>query len=306
MHLFVVSVLLVLGFPLIVSEVVDSFGTCSEFFFNEQPPVIPGVLRNSVSQDNSCYKLICQKHKNAYRFATLYNTANKIPVFSAYKYTGNSAERVIPWMIEPQLEPLNTEMCEEPCINQTNTGDYRNTQNLTPGCLFPNSHAADEITAESTFTLTNAVPQCASFKNHSWRLVEENFRSIMHSHCRDKNNRENILAYVLTGAVPSPDKFLNDRVNIPSSMWTVFCCFDTKSETWLSQGHWAENKERNIANINAKPLETLQTFLQKQYGAGTKLFNDKCFSFFNATNRPIEDKKQEPLWSLFKKTPASP
>ncbi len=105
MCLFVVSVLLVLDFPIIMTEVVDSFNTCKDFFLNGQPPVIPGILDNSVSQDNNRYKLICQKYKNAYRFATLYDTANKIPVFSAYKYTekGNFTRPNNKWMIESQV-----------------------------------------------------------------------------------------------------------------------------------------------------------------------------------------------------------
>lgn len=46
--------------------------------------------------------------KNAgsgYTFATLYDTTNRIPVFSAYKYTGrgNFRRPMIPWMVEPQV-----------------------------------------------------------------------------------------------------------------------------------------------------------------------------------------------------------
>lgn len=104
MRLFVVSILLLFGFPFIMTKVVDSFSTCSEFFLKGQPPTIKDILENSVSQDNNQYKIICQKYKNAYRFANFYNTANKIPVFSAYKYTGSATGRPhLPWMIEPQV-----------------------------------------------------------------------------------------------------------------------------------------------------------------------------------------------------------
>lgn len=105
MRQFVVSALLVLGFPFIMTEVVTSFNSCKDFFLDGQPPVIPGIVRNSVSQDENRYKLICQKYKNAYRFATLYDIANKIPVFSAYKYTGkgNFKRPKIKWMIESEV-----------------------------------------------------------------------------------------------------------------------------------------------------------------------------------------------------------
>ncbi len=55
----------------------------------------PGILDNSVSQDNNHYKLICQKYKNAYRFATLYDTAKKIPVYSAYKQRWKEYENIL-------------------------------------------------------------------------------------------------------------------------------------------------------------------------------------------------------------------
>ncbi|XP_050992286.1 endonuclease domain-containing 1 protein-like [Labeo rohita] len=215
MRLLVVSALLVYGFSFVITKVVDSFSTCSDFFLNGQAPVIPGILQNSVSQDNNCYKLICQKYQNAYKFATLYDTTNKIPVFSAYRYTGIYGRRPrIPWMIELQFETLDATM-REPCVNQAFPGDYWTQNNLTCGHLFPNGHAANEIAALSTFTLTNTVPQYASFNNGSWGRMEQTVRNTMHSHCRDKDNAGNILAYVLTGAVPSK-VFLNNRVNVPS------------------------------------------------------------------------------------------
>lgn len=111
MRLFVIiSVLLVSGFPFIMTEVVESFSTCSNFFFEDQPPEIEGVLKDSTSQDNTRYKLICQKFDNEYRFATLYDTTMRIPIFSAYKYTGHYDETAhIQWMMEPQVMFLMVE-----------------------------------------------------------------------------------------------------------------------------------------------------------------------------------------------------
>jgi len=104
MRLFVVAMLL-FGFPFIMSKVVDSFRNCREFFFHGQPPMISGILNDSVSLDNNHYKIICQKYKNEYRFATFYDTTNRIPVFSAYGYIGHCKGRPqIPWMIEPQVK----------------------------------------------------------------------------------------------------------------------------------------------------------------------------------------------------------
>uniref|UniRef100_A0A9J7WV73 Endonuclease domain-containing 1 protein-like n=1 Tax=Cyprinus carpio carpio TaxID=630221 RepID=A0A9J7WV73_CYPCA len=278
MRFLVVSTLLVFGFSFIKTEVVNSFSTCSDFFLNGQPPVIPGILKNSVSQDNNRYKLICQKYQNAYKFATLYDTQKKIPVFSAYRYTGSYKGRPhIPWMIEPQLETYGDAM-REPCVNQAFPGDYwaqKSTlrRNLTRGHFFPNCHAADRITAESTFTLTNTAPQYDSFNKGSWNKTEITVRTTMNSHCRNKS--DNISAYVLTGAVPSKANLLNKRVNIPSSMWTVFCCYNSKTSTWESQAHWADNKDEQNEEktINATSVTELQMFMKKTYGSAPTLFH---------------------------------
>lgn len=102
--LSVVSVLLLLSFPFIMTEVVDSFSNCSEHFFNKQPPF---AVNASCSEGKENYKMICQRYKNRYRFATLYDTTHRIPVFSAYKYTGTgdrlNLQDIHPMMVEPQV-----------------------------------------------------------------------------------------------------------------------------------------------------------------------------------------------------------
>lgn len=76
---------------------------------------------------------------------------------------------------------------------------------------------------------------------------------------------------MLTGAVPdskTPPDILNDRVNIPSHMWTVFCCYNSTSEKWLSQAHWAENIDKSNEEgkkISEKTLKELQDFLKSKY-----------------------------------------
>uniref|UniRef100_A0A8C1S4P3 Si:ch211-133n4.10 n=1 Tax=Cyprinus carpio TaxID=7962 RepID=A0A8C1S4P3_CYPCA len=280
MRFLVVSTLLVFGFSFIKTEVVNSFSTCSDFFLNGQPPVIPGILENSVSQDNNRYKLICQKYQNAYKFATLYDTQKKIPVFSAYRYTGSyEGEPRIPWMIEPQLEDYDAAM-REPCVNQAFPGDYwaqnPSTRTLVNhGHFFPSGHATDSITAESTFTLTNTAPQYDSFNNGSWNPMEQTVKNTMNSDCRD--NSALLEKRVHWGAVPSKANLLNKRVNIPSSMWTVFCCYNSKTSTWVSQAHWADNKDKKEKTINAKSLEKLQKFMKEKYNSTSTLFHGEIF-----------------------------
>lgn len=170
-----------------------------------------------------------------------------------------------------------------PGANQATDRDYwkhKKTDNLSRGHLFPNGHAADEINAKSTYTLTNAVPQKSSFNGGSWRDMEQKVREFMYSNCRDENNPDKILAYVLTGAVPGNRK-MNDRVNIPSHMWTVFCCYNSNRRAWESQAHWAENKdEESPIPIAQKTLRQLEVFLSRKYKHSVKLFSKDSYNFF--------------------------
>ncbi|XP_073714255.1 endonuclease domain-containing 1 protein-like [Misgurnus anguillicaudatus] len=276
MRLFVASVvfvLLALSFPGIVSKLEKTLNKCDDFILNKMSPVIPGILKNSVTLKDR-YKIICQKYKNKIRFATLYDTSNKIPVFSAYKYTGITKFKKpqSPWMIESELEPTDAEM-REPFIEQARNQDYliKNPFNLIPGALL--NHAADRETAESTLTLTNSVPVKPGFREGLWNLVENKMKENMDINCTDHKNK--IVAYVLTGAVPGNEK-LNDRVNIPSHVWTAFCC-KNQAQRWVSQTYWAENKRYdNVNNIVLKSLEDLQNFLNKKLNKTVTLFNNNC------------------------------
>ncbi|XDV33825.1 hypothetical protein PO909_004093 [Leuciscus waleckii] len=288
MRLFIASVLavlLVFSCPFVTSEVLKTFDKCSEFFFRGQSPVIPGIL--NPRSENDRYKKICQKYTSkekdsenvgsGYMFATLYDTTNRIPVFSAYKYTGrgNFRRPSSSWMVEPQLDPPVDEMTV-PYANQAINEDFFNNYRLNRGHLFPSGHAADELTAESTFTLTNIVPQKISFNAGSWNRMEREISDIMNKHCYDNNNK--VLAHVLTGAIPGNNK-LNEKVNIPSYMWTAFCCYNSADRSWVSQAYWALNKEERTdeeKTISKKSLKELQEFLSQKWVNNVQLFESNC------------------------------
>ncbi|KAA0709967.1 Endonuclease domain-containing 1 protein [Triplophysa tibetana] len=268
MRLFVaivVCVLLALSFPGIDSKL-DKFTQCKEFFFKGKPPVIP---------NSNNYKTICQTFKNQVRYATLYDTARRIPLFSAYKYTGYTKINVpqSPWMAEKQLEPFAAEM-REPFVNQARNLDYmrNNANNYITGALFPTSHTADKETERSTLTLTNSVPLNKKFKESIWNLVETEMKNNMDNKCRDNNQKTQ--AYVLTGVIPG-DQQLNERVNVPSHVWTAFCCFDSSAKVWVSEAYNA-NVVHNEKNIVLKNLRNVENFLNERLGRGVKLFHENC------------------------------
>lgn len=104
----IVCVLLALSFPGIVSKLEDNFTKCGDFFFKGESPLIHGILENSEPRNND-YRVVCQKYRDKIRYATLYDTKKKIPVFSAYKYTGTK--------VFVKQESLQTRMIElEVCI----------------------------------------------------------------------------------------------------------------------------------------------------------------------------------------------
>ncbi|XP_055769429.1 endonuclease domain-containing 1 protein-like [Salvelinus fontinalis] len=265
---------------------------CKKFFLEGTTPNLPGILYDGIVKDQNHYKPICQLYKTIYRFATLYDTTNRIPVFSAYTFSGPPTDPrpKDPWMMEPQLNDVNNspEMQREgggKYQNQAGNYDYskliRNNpidyKSVNRGHLFPNSYANVLETQESTFTLTNIVPQVETFNGGSWNDMEEKVREKLMTDCFSNNRK--IEAYVVTGAVPSKRNTLNDRVNIPDLMWTAFCCLNKKKK-WMAEAYWGLNKKEDKGKtLNPETLGALEKELNKYHqgkDGPVKVFPKKC------------------------------
>uniref|UniRef100_A0A8C3JIF8 Uncharacterized protein n=1 Tax=Calidris pygmaea TaxID=425635 RepID=A0A8C3JIF8_9CHAR len=81
------------------SEVVPSFESCPQFFFQGTPP------NDVLNPNNPAW--ICQHYNSEYHFATLYNRDLRIPVYSAYIYEPGPGPRPHISMIEPQVSVLS-------------------------------------------------------------------------------------------------------------------------------------------------------------------------------------------------------
>uniref|UniRef100_A0AAY5L0B6 Endonuclease domain-containing 1 protein n=1 Tax=Esox lucius TaxID=8010 RepID=A0AAY5L0B6_ESOLU len=266
-----------------LSHVVEKFSSvpqCEDFFLEKTTPNIPDILVDGNVKGQNRYKPICQTFKNHYRFATLYDTTNRIPVFSAYKFTGDGGSRndiEKQWKIEPQLEDINAGKSMSEDVNniqyehQARNQDYKNSNIVNRGHLFPCMHADGNDAKESTFTLTNIVPQVESFNGGSWKLMEENVKNIMKHSCKD--DKKPIEAYVVTGAVPSKDTE-EKLVNIPTLMWTAYCCKNPNTKQWHSGAHWGENAEN--AETNCLPVADLHSMLTKIYKGNVQVFPQEC------------------------------
>nr|XP_046175760.1 endonuclease domain-containing 1 protein-like isoform X1 [Oncorhynchus gorbuscha] len=285
------STLLLLSLlPPALSHVVVKFSDvpqCQKFFLEGTTPNLPGILVDGMVQNQNRYKPICQLFNTIYMFATLYDTTNRIPVFSAYTFSGPPTDRrpkPEPWMIEPQLNRENNgpEMQNSgrdiEYKHQAGNYDYINsTQNkgVNRGHLFPNSHAHDLDTQKSTFTLTNIVPQDITFNDGSWKEMERNVRGTLVNNCKDANDQ--IKAYVVTGAVTSKSNTLNDRVNIPDLLWTAYCCLDKKNK-WMAEAHWGRNKNEDQGKtLNPETLGALEKKLSEFHQGGrVQVFPKDC------------------------------
>ena len=93
------SLLFSLSLSLVEADVVAQFQDvpeCLEYFYQGKVPewgaTTPGAAR------------LCQRFANRYHFATLYDTAQRIAVYSAYRFQpSNGGGREKRWFVEPQV-----------------------------------------------------------------------------------------------------------------------------------------------------------------------------------------------------------
>ncbi|XP_026546201.1 endonuclease domain-containing 1 protein-like [Notechis scutatus] len=244
-------------------EVVSSFDSCSQFFLGGKPP--------NLSPMNPA--IICQRYKNQYRFATMYDKTRRIPMYSAYKYNPGAGKRSNHWRIEPQLalpgdQNRKSMELESTCgikrnlleSSQAVDRDYRVAVRQDRGHLAPSSHQPDQDSKAATFTLTNIVPQFSALNQGQWREYEEHINT---DGCRE--------TYILVGAVPG-NNMINNRVNVPSHIWAAGCCVLQKGKR-----SWAVIAENNQNNVLYLTLGELQGQLANHYENKTiDLFNNAC------------------------------
>ncbi|XP_008299718.1 uncharacterized protein LOC103371990 [Stegastes partitus] len=277
------------------TELVDSVSDCAEFLLNKRPPQIPGILEGGTIQNQNRYKVICQTFMDQRRFLTLYDIKKRIPVFSAYKYKGeqDKGRPKTPWRTEPQLEERNDNMRDDQYINQASNADYKtdNKQRYNRGHLFPVSHAFNTDDKKSTFTLTNIVPQAVTFNGGSWEKMESCTKCALQEYCHINNGDPE--GFVVTGARPSESNTLNNRVNIPSMLWTAFCCRIRNTNRWLASAHWGDNiAEYGSKYLQTKSLAQLHQELSSVGSAFEAFPGKECPLHTNVAEFHTEDGKQ--------------
>ncbi|MBN3296849.1 ENDD1 protein, partial [Amia calva] len=205
------------------ASVGGTFDDCEQFMYKGTAPLW--------LEDHSL-KRICQRFADRPRYATLYDTANHIPVYSAYSFKrSDGAKRVdVPWMFEPQLaqDKSRSEMQPFPQGDyhqnfedtQAVLSDYIYAFSFERGQLNPDPHQADPNDKAATYTLTNIVPQVREFNIGPWAQHENMIRMRLNNYCRGT-------AYVVTGVTTSGNMIRRNevaRVAIPKYMWSAYCC----------------------------------------------------------------------------------
>ncbi|XP_062990584.1 endonuclease domain-containing 1 protein-like [Elgaria multicarinata webbii] len=254
-------------------EVVDSFeDSCPQFFFRGVPPIIglgpPHPAR------------ICQRYKNQYRFATLYDEDNRIPVYSAYIYNPGKAPRPNNWMVEPQLinpmlQPemetewafLNNHGAKEEALQESQAilRDYKNLTGLNRGHLNPNGHQPDQDAKSSTFTLTNIVPQNIKLNGGAWNNYEQTTMASKTTGCKE--------TFAVVGAVPGNNYIAGGRVNTPSFVWSAACCVIDNNH----RRSWAIIARNDQNVVHSLTLGQLEEKLGELYNCNRiSLFHTDC------------------------------
>ncbi|NWZ68844.1 ENDD1 protein, partial [Acrocephalus arundinaceus] len=217
---------------------------------------------------------ICQRHRNAYRFATLYDRDRRIPVYSAYKYKPGSGKRPnTSWYVEPQVNmQRESVLIDEKKFtlaqieqSQAVIEDYDKMTGLDPGHLNPSGHHDSTDSKTATFTLTNIVPQNTSLNNGEWNVYE--FKTMA------KKSKGCTTTYVITGAVPGNTDAVQGRVNKPSHIWSAACCV-VGTQPKRAWAVIAENNKNEVENLSLGELEARLTELYR--GRAVHLFNNAC------------------------------
>ncbi|XP_028826067.1 endonuclease domain-containing 1 protein-like [Denticeps clupeoides] len=268
---------------------VGDFSPCKSFFYQSTPPV--GINGTP----------ICQRYKNMFRFATLYDRQRRSPWFSAYIFsdaTNEKAKTKVSWMYEPQLAngsadgnmiPFPNATMEQNVVeNQAVQQDYKNSS-FSRGHLNPSQHHRDQQDRDATFTLTNIVPQRAEFNNGPWNVLEDTVKKRLIKYCKGP-------AYIITGIIPyKTERWIKNRVAIPEYLWSAYCCPDYSSnesisnkfptfaaigcndnQTTIEMDNGTVSNSQKVYNVKPIPLDKLEEHLIERFGTEVRLFKNQC------------------------------
>ncbi|XP_036403570.1 endonuclease domain-containing 1 protein-like [Megalops cyprinoides] len=260
-----------------------SFRDCSRFLYKKQPPT--GVHGRGL-------QWICQHYEGTPRYATLYDPAKRIPLYSAYTFKRSSGERSVglPWMYEPQLSKASStgnmlpfpQGEGEPQLQESQAvlADYADAVLYERGQLNPDEHQASPSDKAATYTLTNVVPQAKEFYQTQWAPFLDRVRQRLNNYCRGT-------PFVVAGVTTTGNTIRKDnldRVAIPRYVWLAYCCpdFDPNAPYEIryklpSYAAYGLNElvSNSVTEVSSKRLEALIK-REMPVDQDFQLFYDNC------------------------------
>ncbi|XP_076144450.1 endonuclease domain-containing 1 protein-like [Alosa pseudoharengus] len=237
--------------PILSLARVTTFDQCNQFFLNGLSPTVLTDPSNSDRYQQICQCLLDQNGSPQYFYATLYDTQNKIPIYSAYNLSHINMNRDDRWYVEPQIDGGKFECMggqnQIPIANrgqkQALNRDYDGS-GYDKGHLFPVFHTSTKDAMLATSTLTNAAPQDPTFNRGRWRVHEEELVELA---------KDCLRAFTVTGVVPG-NSHIGDGVRVAKHYWSALCCL--KKEGRLSRAFIGPDNNGKVQGLSVKDLET--------------------------------------------------
>ncbi|OCT66874.1 endonuclease domain-containing 1 protein [Xenopus laevis] len=269
-----------------LAKVSPSFTDCRGQFYASTPPVGFDSLSSQIAP-------ICQMYEtyNNPFFASLYHKVNHYPLYSAYildTRPGDTTGSDQTFRLEPQLvdtrlpRQIMLQPDTESAIRslslsgvasdlikkvQAINSDYTGS-NYHKGHLNPNADHPSGPGQLVTYTLSNVAPMHGPLNSGAWRNNEMRVRNIA-AGCGKM--------YVITGVVPGNNWISVNgvkRVNIPSHVWSAFCCLDNNGRPMKAEGTIAPNNANSVQT--GLSISSLQSQLKSLLGVGVTLFQNNC------------------------------
>lgn len=203
-----------------VAQLPTSFASCSHFFAQRQPPIVP---RNPRVRE-LCYG----------SFAVLHSGETKTPVFVAQRLNKQALGG-----IKRQNERFFAD-ARLPRAERAELDDYKRS-GFSRGHMAPSGDMATEEALAQSFSLANMVPQSIRHNSGAWSKIEQDTRKYVQ---RAKGD-----VFVITGPVFDSGSLQigANGVRVPTHVFKLV--FD--SQTRQAWAHWQRNMDDEVAS---KPI----------------------------------------------------
>ncbi|KAL3056027.1 hypothetical protein OYC64_018686 [Pagothenia borchgrevinki] len=68
--------------------------------------------------------------------------------------------------------------------------------------------------------------------------MEECIKCVLDKYCINNNDIKE--GFLVIGAQPGND-IISNKINVPSMLWSAFCCYSKSEKRWLASAHWGPN-----------------------------------------------------------------